>query len=150
MSDCIFCDIIAGRAPASVVYEDQHALVILDLFPVSTGHALVIPRQHATFVEELDEPLASHLFSLARATVRAGKAAGLNAGGHNLIINDGPVANQHVPHVHLHVVPRRAGDTLRVASSWGTRMLNVFGREKRRQRLDQLAARMAQHFQTSG
>ena len=146
MTDCIFCEIIAGRAPASIIHEDEHALVILDLFPVRTGHALVIPRQHATFVEQLDEPVARHIFSLARRTVLAQKAAGLEPEGHNLIINDGPAANQHVPHVHLHVVPRRKGDTLAVATTWGTRMMNVFGREKRRQRLDELAQKIARHF----
>ena len=139
MAECIFCQIIEGDAPASIVYQDELAMVILDLFPVREGHALVIPRQHATYVEELDDGVARHIFSLARRTILAQKAAGLEPDGHNLIINDGPAANQHVPHVHLHVVPRRKGDTLAVAATWGTRMMNIFGREKRRQRLDELA-----------
>ena len=146
MSECIFCQIVEGRAPASVIYQDELAMVILDLFPVREGHALVIPRQHATYVEGLDDQAAWHIFSLARRTIIAQKAAGLQPDGHNLIINDGPAANQHVPHVHLHVVPRRKGDTLAVGATWVTRMMNVFGREKRRQRLDELAERIARHF----
>jgi histidine triad (HIT) family protein len=146
MTDCIFCAIERGEAPASLIYQDDRAIVLLDLFPVREGHALIIPRTHAGYLEELDDGLAAHLFNLARRVIIAQKRAGLSVRAHNLVVNDGREANQHVPHVHLHVVPRQGGDTLATALTWGTRMLNVFGREKRRARLDRLAAMLAEHF----
>ncbi|MBZ2188179.1 HIT family protein [Alcanivorax sp. JB21] len=146
MSDCIFCDILAGSAPASVIYEDDFALVILDLFPVREGHALVIPRQHVAFVEELDAGVAAHMMRLAQATIAAQKSAGMTIKGHNLVINDGKAANQHVPHVHLHVIPRRGGDTLAMMFGWATRMMNIFGLAARRDRLDRLAGLLRERF----
>lgn len=146
MTDCIFCQIAAGEAPASIVYEDEEAMVLLDLFPVREGHALILPRRHLPLLEDLDEATAAHLFRLARRTIRAQKAAGLDVAAHNLVVNDGRQANQHVPHTHLHVVPRRGGDTLATALTWGTRMINVFGTRRRRERLDRLAGLLAEHF----
>lgn len=146
MTDCVFCRIAAAQAPASIVYQDELAMVILDLFPVREGHALVLPRRHLPLLEDLDEPLANHLFSLARRTIRAQKAAGMEVAAHNLVVNDGREANQHVPHTHLHVVPRRGHDTLATALTWGTRLVNVFGMKKRRERLDRLAGLLAEHF----
>lgn len=146
MADCLFCAVASGEAPASIVHEDEHALVLLDLFPVREGHALVIPRLHAPLLEDLDDELAAHLFNLARRMIVAEKRAGLDVQAHNLVVNDGKAANQHVAHTHLHVVPRRRGDTLMTAATWGTRMLNVLGIEKRRARLDRLAGLIAEHF----
>nr|UVT38058.1 Protein hit [uncultured bacterium] len=143
---CIFCEIAAGRAPASLVYEDERALVILDLFPVREGHALVMPKVHEQYVERLDDELAAHLLMLARRLVRAQQAAGIRADANNLVINNGKAANQHIPHVHLHVIPRLRGDTLSRAFVWSTRLLNVFGMQRRRARLDALAARIAAVF----
>lgn len=140
MSQCIFCDIVAGRAPASVIYEDDRALAILDLFPVSHGHALVIARQHCAHVNGLEAGTATHLLSLAQDIMRAQRRLDDTIEGHNLLINDGPVANQHVPHVHLHVIPRRRGDGGVALFNWLTRFLRRVGLEKRRQQLDRLAA----------
>lgn len=148
MGDCVFCRIADGRMPASVVYRDERALVVLDLFPVREAHCLVIPRGHHALLEHLDADLAAHLFELARCTIRAQKRAGLDVQAHNVIVNDGRAANQHVPHVHLHVIPRRGGDTLATALTWGARMVNVFGLAKRRDRLDRLAGLLAEHFPT--
>lgn len=147
MNDCIFCSVIRGESPASIIHEDERAMVLLDLYPVREGHALVIPRVHAALVEELDRETTAHLFELGRRTIAAQKAAGMELDGHNLILNDGPAANQHVPHVHLHVVPRRRGDTLRMAATWGTRMFNIFGVASRRHRLDRLAGLLGEHFE---
>lgn len=143
---CIFCDIIAGRAAASIVYQDERALVMLDLFPVREGHALILPKLHEQYVENLDDDLAAHLFMLARRLVRAQAAAGIKADANNLLINNGKAANQHVAHVHLHVIPRRQGDSLSRALVWSTRLLNIFGMQQRRARLDALAARLAAVF----
>ena len=140
MSGCIFCDILAARAPASLVYEDDLAIVILDLFPVSDGHALVIARQHAEKVNQLAPGAAAHLMALAGKVMTAQAQLDPSIEAHNLLINDGKVANQHVPHVHLHVIPRRRGDGVQSLLNWSTRFLQRFNMASRRQRLDRLAA----------
>ena len=149
MADCVFCQILEGRAEGSVVYWDERAIVLLDLFPVREAHCLVIPVQHQPLLQDLEPDLCAHLFELARRTIRAHKRAGLDVLAHNVIVNDGREANQHVPHVHVHVIPRRGGDTLATALTWGTRMMNIFGLAKRRRRLDRLAGLLAEHFPES-
>ncbi|MBD3643926.1 HIT family protein [Alcanivorax sp.] len=146
MSECIFCQIRDGKLPASVVYEDERAMVILDLFPIREAHCLVIPKEHAPLLEQLDGSLSNHLMDLARRTIMAQKRAGLAVKAHNIVVNDGREANQHVPHVHVHVIPRRGGDTLVTAFTWATRLLNIFGLARRRKRLDRLAGLLAEHF----
>ena len=146
MSQCIFCQIQAGTLPASVVYEDEQAMVILDLFPIREAHCLVIPREHAPLLEGLDSAVTHHLMDLARRPIVAQKRAGLAVKAHNVVVNDGREANQHVPHVHVHVIPRRGGDTLVTALTWATRLLNVFGMAKRRRRLDRMAGLLSEHF----
>lgn len=149
MADCVFCQILEGRAEGSVVYRDERAIVLLDLFPVREAHCLVIPVQHQPLLQDLEPDLCAHLFELARRTIRAHKRADLDVLAHNVIVNDGREANQHVPHVHVHVIPRRGGDTLATALTWGTRMMNIFGLAKRRRRLDRLAGLLAEHFPES-
>jgi len=149
VADCVFCQILEGRAEGSVVYRDERAIVLLDLFPVREAHCLVIPVQHQPLLQDLEPDLSAHLFELARRTIRAHKRAGLDVLAHNVIVNDGREANQHVPHVHVHVIPRRGGDTLATALTWGTRMMNIFGLAKRRRRLDRLAGLLAEHLPAS-
>lgn len=146
MSECIFCQIAAGEAPASVVYEDQYVIVFMDLFPWNLGHALVIPKQHAVHIQELPETLRSHLFEVATALVLAQKAAGIPCDGNNILINDGPAANQSVPHVHIHSVPRKQGDLMTTALHFVTRLRNHFGQAAVRKRLDAQAAEIAAHM----
>lgn len=140
MSDCLFCKMLAGNEQASVIYEDELALVILDLFPVSDAHALVISRQHAAQLNGLDEGVTAHLMMLAEKVMAAHKKLDSSIVAHNLLINDGKVANQHVPHVHLHVIPRRHGDHAKTVLSWSTRFIQRFNMKSRRQRLNRLAA----------
>ncbi len=144
-SHCIFCQIIAGHAPATRLYEDAHAIVILDLFPIHPGHTLIIPRHHGALLEHQQTQTNAHLMVLAQRVIRAHKAAGVT-GAHNLVINDGKAANQHVPHVHLHVIPRKRGDTLPTIVRWWTRMLPLTGMRKRREALEQMAARLRPHL----
>ena len=146
MADCIFCAILEGQAPASVIHQDDRAWVILDLFPVHDGHALIIPRHHCERVEDLPESDFDHLFRLGRRTIRALASAGVAGDAQNLLINNGPAANQHVPHVHLHVLPRRRGDSPATMWSWSTRMLKRWSMNEKRRQLDQLAARISDCF----
>ena len=146
MSDCIFCSILKGDAPACMVYEDEDCVVFMDLFPMRPGHVLVIPRQHATYLGDLTPAVRAHLIEVAHWVIKAQKASGLPCDGNNVFLNDGPDANQHVPHVHFHVLPRRQGDLHKTAFSFASRYLNYFGLAAHRKRLAEMAAAISAHM----
>lgn len=118
MDDCIFCQIAAGEAEASVVYDDGEVLAFLDIRPVTPGHLLVIPRQHAADLADLDEATGAHMFVVAQRLAAALRASGLRCEGITLFLADGEAAFQEVFHTHLHVFPRFAGDTFRISADW--------------------------------
>lgn len=147
---CLFCQIREGQADASLVYEDELAIAFMDLYPVRRGHVLIIPKQHAERLSQLDQIQRSHLFELANAVINAQIAVGLPADGANLVVNDGKAANQHIPHVHIHVLPRKQGDLMQVGATFATRMVNVFGKQSKRRALDQLAKQLNQTLEFVG
>jgi histidine triad (HIT) family protein len=109
---CVFCDILAGDVPASVVHEDERTMTFLDVRPVAPGHLLVIPRRHAASLVELDPEDGAQLFRVGMRAAAALRASTLPADGVNFYLTDGEAAGQTVFHVHLHVIPRREGDGL--------------------------------------
>lgn len=119
MSDCIFCHIVAGNAPASVVYEDELCLIFMDLYPAVPGHLLVAPKVHCPNLAELDEATGMHLFAVAQRMAAALRRSDLRCEGINLFLADGEAAGQDVFHVHLHVLPRYAGDGFAVKANFG-------------------------------
>lgn len=139
----IFDRIIAGDLPASFVHQDDHCVVFLDINPVSRGHALVVPRLSQQHLAELNEPLLAHIWRIAR-DVGAAQQAGLGSLAQHFLVNDGPAASQSVPHVHIHVIPRYRGDTVRTMSRivWHLSTLMLPRRESagRRQAMDRTAA----------
>jgi histidine triad (HIT) family protein len=111
--DCLFCKIVAGELPATVVAEDERTLSFMDINPATRGHALVVPRRHATDVLSVpDEDLAA-CAAAAKRLAAAAKSA-LGADGVNLLNSCGPAAWQTVLHFHVHVIPRYEGDPLRL------------------------------------
>jgi diadenosine tetraphosphate (Ap4A) HIT family hydrolase len=115
--ECVFCRIVDGRGEASRVAESDRAIAFLDLQPVTPGHVLVVPRAHAAHLADVDDADGAALWALARRVAAGLRAAGL-AEGVNLLLADGAVAWQTVWHVHLHVIPRRRGDGLRLLAAW--------------------------------
>ena len=112
MPDCIFCKIVAGELPATVIDSDERALALMDINPATRGHALVIPRAHAQDIGDIGaEDLAATIALAQRIAVRARRKLG--ADGVNLIHSAGSAAWQTVFHFHIHVIPRYAGDALR-------------------------------------
>lgn len=106
---CIFCDIASGRKSARKVLETPRALAFLDAFPLVKGHTLVVPKAHAERVEQLKPEDAGALFeAVSRVTEAVQKAT--EAPSTTLMVNNGIEAGQVVMHVHVHVVPRFAGD----------------------------------------
>jgi diadenosine tetraphosphate (Ap4A) HIT family hydrolase len=115
---CVFCDIVAGRGPASVVHADETVIAFLDIRPLTPGHLLVIPRAHAAFLADLDPGLGGHMFGVAQRMSAALRRSGLPCDGVNLFLADGAAAFQEVFHVHLHVIPRTPGDGFRIRAKW--------------------------------
>jgi len=109
-SDCVFCDIVARRSPASFVHEGDEAVAFMDIGGVNEGHTLVVPRRHATLLGELDTGSAAAVWSLGLRVAAAVRRSGLRCEGVNLLLSDGEAAGQEVFHVHLHVMPRWADD----------------------------------------
>jgi histidine triad (HIT) family protein len=111
--DCIFCKIVAGQIPAQIVDEDEQTLALMDIAPATRGHALVIPKQHASDLWEIDE---EQFAAVARAAHRlAQRVKGrLDPDGVNLINSCRPQAWQTVFHLHVHVIPRYSGDPLQL------------------------------------
>ncbi|HVX47446.1 MAG TPA: HIT family protein [Mycobacteriales bacterium] len=107
---CILCAIVAGRAEASVVYEDETVMAFMDLHPVTPGHLLVVPRKHAVGLEDLDSATSAHVWSVGHDMARALRRSSMRCEGINVFLCDGEVAFQTVFHFHLHVIPRYAGD----------------------------------------
>ena len=110
MSDCIFCEILAGRSPSSIVYQDDVCTAFMDIQPINPGHVLVIPNRHAAFLSDLDENTGAHMFRVAQHLARALRDSGVRCEGVNLFLADGEAAMQEIFHVHLHVFPRYEGD----------------------------------------
>jgi histidine triad (HIT) family protein len=108
--DCAFCRIVAGDEHAEVVFEDQHCLAFLDKRPLFPGHSLLVPRAHHETLAELPDELIGPLFADARLLSRAIPEA-MGKPGSFVALNN--VVSQSVPHVHVHVVPRKPKDGLR-------------------------------------
>ena len=110
MEPCAFCAIVRGEAPAAIVLETPEVVAFLDHRPVFPGHILLMPRAHVGTLDELPDALVAPLFTAARRLSVAVQRA-LGAGGTFVAVNNR--ISQSVPHLHVHVVPRRAKDGLR-------------------------------------
>lgn len=139
MSPCVFCEILAGRLPASRFHEDERFVGFMDIHPWRPGHVLLVPRAHAVRARDLPPGDAEALFALG---VRVGEAlrAAVSCDDVHLVLNDGPAASQSVPHVHLHVLPRTRGDAWRLLGRLARHPLTPFLPAASREALDRQAA----------
>lgn len=110
MVDCKFCEIVAAARPAAIVYENTSVVAFLDSRPLFPGHMLLIPRRHIETLGDLPDDLLAPLFGAARLLSRAVET-GLRAEGSFVAINNR--VSQSVPHLHVHIVPRRRKDGLK-------------------------------------
>ena len=105
MTECIFCDMIDGKLPHYVIYEDDDCLVILDKYPIDNGHSLIITKKHSEKITDMNIDEVSRLFSkipkISNAIIKA-----TNADAFSVAQNNGKAAKQIIPHVHIHVIPR--------------------------------------------
>jgi histidine triad (HIT) family protein len=105
MTNCIFCKIIEGTAPSSIIYEDEHVIAFMNIMPVTKGHVLLVPKTHRENIYDLSETEASRLFAVVPKIANAIKDE-FKPAGMNLLQNNGAPAGQAVFHFHLHFIPR--------------------------------------------
>jgi len=117
-ADCLFCKIIAGEIPCFKLFENDDTLAFMDINPANEGHALVIPKEHATDVYTVSDAAIAATVATAKK-IAAAIDKTLNPDGLNLLQCNGPAAAQSVFHFHMHVLPRREGDELKL--NWGLR-----------------------------
>ena len=111
--DCLFCKIVAGEIPSTRIYEDDRTVAFMDINPATRGHVLVVPREHSRDLLSIDpDDLTAVTLSAQRVAALAGERLG--ADGVNLLNSCGRAAWQTVFHFHVHVIPRYAGDPLRL------------------------------------
>jgi len=108
-SPCIFCDIVRGDAPAEIVLDDPAGVAFLDRRPLLPGHVLLVPRSHVATLPDLPATEVGPLFTLAQSMTRA---VPLATGGEGAFVAVNNIVSQSVPHLHIHVVPRRNDDRL--------------------------------------
>lgn len=116
--DCLFCDIIKQKQDAYVIYEDDSHIAIMDKYPIQNGHSLVMPKMHHEKIIDMSNDEVGQLFSRVPIVAR-GILAATGADGFNIGQNNGKSANQIIPHVHVHVIPRYQ----KVGNTWARRMI---------------------------
>ena len=132
MAECVFCKIVAGQLPAAKVHEDELTLAFMDISAVNPGHVLVTVKPHVENIYGLDENLAAAAFQTASRVARALQRA-YTPEGVTVYQSNGAAAGQTVFHFHLHLVPRYAGDGMRL--TWP-------GKTQPRDQLDAAAAKL--------
>ena len=117
---CIFCSIINGANEGIIVYDNNYFLVLMDKYPISRGHTLVIPKTHYDNLLYMPQNEVGKLYSLVSIIAKAVVSA-VSADGFNIGQNNGKSANQIIPHVHVHIIPRFKNDNS--YGKWPTRYI---------------------------
>ena len=112
MNDCVFCKIVKGEIPSTKVYSDDLVDCFMDIMPISEGHTLVISKSHFETLINTPEDVLCRMATVAAKVARAILAA-TGAEGFNLVQNNKRCAGQVIPHVHIHVIPRKEGDGIK-------------------------------------
>lgn len=113
---CIFCMIAEGQIPSHKIYEDDVCVAFLDLSQANIGHTLIVPKKHFSNIIDLDNDVAGHLFSVTSKLTKAISKA-FNVSDFNILNNCGEVAGQTVHHFHIHIIPRKLNDNIKIEFS---------------------------------
>lgn len=141
METCIFCDIINGKATASIVYQDELCIAFMDIGPFNKGHVLVAPKTHAKHLADLDPEIGGHIFKIAQKLSAAVRKSAVKCEGINLFLADGEAAGQEVFHTHVHVLPRYKGD------GFGLKFGRDYEKTPQRSDLDKVASDIKSHIE---
>ena len=107
--NCVFCKIVAGNIPSKIIMQNERAMALLDAFPLAAGHTIVIPKSHYTRIQDMSREDALAVFEVAWKVAGAVES-GAQTSASTIAIHNGREAGQEVPHVHVHIVPRKGGD----------------------------------------
>lgn len=133
--ECIFCKIVRGESPAQKIYETNDILAFLDINPVTDGHTLVIPKEHYRDIFQIPLPMLEKTMEATKKIAKKAQKT-LNAGGVNILHNSGSVAQQAVPHFHIHIIPRYPKD-----------QINIFpGRKGNQEEIDLIAKNLREQL----
>ena len=116
--NCLFCDVVEKKQAAQIIFEDETHLAIMDKYPIQHGHALVMPKTHHEKILDMSSEDVSELFARVPLVAR-GIIAATGAEGFNIGQNNGKAANQIIPHVHVHIIPRYA----KTGNPWARRLI---------------------------
>jgi histidine triad (HIT) family protein len=130
---CMFCDIVAGRTPASFAYRDGRIAAFMDLYPITRGHLLIIPAEHVPSIAAVAPSVAAAMMNLGQRLGAAVMKSALGCDGYNLFLAEGGSADQDMFHAHLHVIPRHHADGFGLAYPAG------YPSEEKRSALDETA-----------
>lgn len=134
--NCVFCKIVSGKAPASVVYEDSEVMALLDIYPVQKGHALVIPKQHFVDIWDIEPDVLSKVVSVVKRVAQRMQQV-MDTEGVNTFSASGKPAGQDIYHFHMHVIPLGRGERTKFTDWWRS----ASGSAERAE-LDNLAGRL--------
>lgn len=118
--DCIFCNIVDKKQDAHIIFEDETHIAIMDKYPIQKGHSLVMPKLHHEKIIDMSNDEVGALFSRVPVIAR-GILVATGADGFNIGQNNGKSANQIIPHVHVHIIPRYQ----KMGNSWARRMITT-------------------------
>ena len=110
---CIFCKIVKGEIPCAKIFEDDKVIAFLDIAPANKGHALIVTKNHYPTLVEIPDECLNDMMLKAKKIAQAMSAA-LGNDGFNVLMNNKKIAGQLVPHAHVHVIPRFAGDGIKL------------------------------------
>jgi histidine triad (HIT) family protein len=136
VSDCIFCDIVEKREPASIVFEDTEVMALLDINPLQRGHTLVIPKHHFVNIWDIDPEVLAKIDAVAQRVARKMTSV-LGADGVNTFSANGKPAGQEIYHYHLHLIPLGKGERTKFGEWWKSK-----ARRAERPELDEMAKRL--------
>ena len=105
--DCIFCQIVAGKIPADILYQDEGVIAFRDINPLAPTHLLIIPKKHVSSLVQLSGAEAPLIGNMANTANQLAKREGISENGYRLVINCGEQGGQLVPHLHMHLLGGR-------------------------------------------
>ena len=141
-TDCPFCKIISGQAPASIVYEDSVLLAFMDLNPANSGHTLIIPKEHWENIYEIPEKILTKMAPIIKRVCAAVKKA-IGCEGISILQLNGKAAGQVVMHFHVHMIPRFSGD---IMSKTPGAIVKHYKLSPERGQLDEIAKRIQENL----
>lgn len=134
---CIFCKVVQKIIPHAIVYENDKFLVFMDKYPINHGHSLLVPKQHYNTILDMPTELVAEMYALVPKLAKAITTV-IDSDGFNINQNNGRSANQIVPHVHVHIVPRYSKE--KIKGQWPSRQI------ARIEELQKLAGRISDNL----